>query len=52
MEALIKIMQEGHCTIMKAVVEKKMKARGPWQAQGKAKPSKTPAVAYDIEEWT
>ena len=43
-------MQEGCCAIIEAVVEKKMKARGPGQPQGKAKPPKTPAVAYDINE--
>ena len=29
MEALMKTMQEGHCAIIEAVVEKKVKARGP-----------------------
>ena len=44
-------MQEGCHAIVEVVVEKKMKARGPGQQQGKAKHSNTPAVAYDIEEW-
>ena len=34
-----------------AVVEKKMKARGPGQPCGKANAPKTPPVAYDIKEW-
>ena len=28
-----------------------MEARGPGQPWGKTKPSKTPAVVYDIKEW-
>ena len=42
---------EGHHVIFKAVVEKKMKTRGPGWPQGKTKPSNTPAVAYDVKEW-
>ena len=44
-------MQEGHCTIIEAVIEKKMKPGGPGQPQGKVRHPRTPAVAYDIEEW-
>ena len=33
------------------MVEKTTKARGPGHLQGKAKPYKTPAAAYNIEEW-
>ena len=51
MEALMKTMQEGCHAIFKAVVERKMKARGPGQPQGKAKPSKTPAAAYGVKDW-
>ena len=50
-EASMKTMQEGCHAMIKAVVEKKTKARRPGQPQGKAKPSKTPAVASDIKEW-
>ena len=38
-------------TTIEAVVEKKTKARGLGCPHRKTKPSKTPAVAYDIEEW-
>ena len=51
MKALRKTMQEGHHVIIKAVVEKKMKARGPGQPQGWTKHPRTPAATYDIEEW-
>ena len=51
MEALMKNMKEGHHTIIKAVVERKMNSRGPGWPQGKAKPSNTPAVSYDIKGW-
>ena len=44
-------MHEGHCTIIEAVVERKMKARGPGHPWRKARPPRTPTVAYDIEEW-
>ena len=37
--------------ILKAVVEKKMKARGPGWPWGKTMHPKTPAVVYDIKEW-
>ena len=50
-EALRKTMQVGCHTILKAVVEKKMKVRGPGHPQGKTRHPKTPAVAYDIQEW-
>ena len=50
-EALRKTVQEGQCTIIEAVVEKKMKARGPRQPQGITRHPKTPAVPYDIKEW-
>ena len=50
-EASMKSVQEGCCAIVEAVVEKKMIARGPRQSQGKAKPFKTPDVAYDINKW-
>ena len=50
-EALIKTVQEGHCTIVKAVEEKKMKASEAVQPWGKAKSFKIPAVAYDVKEW-
>ena len=50
MEASMKTMQVGHCITVEAVVERKMKARVPGQPQGKAKPYKTPAIAYDGEE--
>ena len=48
--ALRKAMQEGGCTIIEAVVEKKMKARRPGQSQGEAKHPRTLAAAYDVEE--
>ena len=51
MEASMKTMQEGCHAIDEAVVEKKMKTRGPGQPWGKAKPSKTPTAAYDIKDW-
>ena len=51
MKASMKTMWEGHHAIIEAVVEKKTKARGSGQPQGKTKLSKTPAVAYDIKEW-
>ena len=50
-EALRKTMQEGHHAILKAVVEKKMTARGAGQPLGKTRHPKFPAVAYDVEEW-
>ena len=50
-EALRKIMQEGHYTIIEAVVEKKTKARGSRQPWGKTRHPKNPSAAYDIEEW-
>ena len=50
-EALRKTVQEGHHTIIEAVVEKKMKARGPGQPQGRARHPRTPAVAYDVKGW-
>ena len=50
MEASMKSVQDDHCAIIEAVVEKKTKARGPGHPQGKAKPSKTLATAYDVEE--
>ena len=50
-QALRKTVQEGQCTIIEAVVGKKMKARGPEQPWKKAKQPKMTAVAYDIEEW-
>ena len=50
-EASKKTAQEGPCTLLKAVVEKRMKARGLGQPQGETRHPKTPAVAYDIEEW-
>ena len=34
-DASRKIMQEGHCTIIEAVVEKKTKTRGPGRPWGK-----------------
>ena len=48
-EALMKTVQEGCHTIVEAVVKKKMKARGPVWPQGKAKSSKTPAAAYNVQ---
>ena len=50
-EALRKTMQEGHHTIIKAVVKKQMNIRGPGWPWRKEKPPKTPAAACDIEEW-
>ena len=50
-EALRKIVQEGHHTMLKAVVEKKRKATRLGQPWGKARHPKTPAAAYDIEGW-
>ena len=50
-EALSKTMLEGHHAILEAVVEKKMKARGPGQPWGKTRYPKPPAAAYDIKEW-
>ena len=50
-EYLRKTMQEGCCVIIKAVVEKKMKTRGPGWLQGKARHPRTPAAAYNIKEW-
>ena len=50
-EASRKTMQEGCHAILKAVVEKKMKARGPGQPCGKTRHPNTPAAAYDNEEW-
>ena len=50
-EVLRKTIQEGHYAIHEAVVEKKMKARGPWQPWEKTRHPKTPAAAYEIEEW-
>ena len=44
-------MQEGCHTITKAVVEKKIKAIGPEWPWGKTRHPRTPAAAYDIEEW-
>ena len=49
-EASRKTVQEGHHAILKAVVKKKMKARGPGQLHGKTRHPKTPAAVYDIEE--
>ena len=39
------------CAIIKAVVEKKMRARGPGQLQGKERHPRTPATAYDVKAW-
>ena len=50
-EASRETVQEGCHATVDAVVEKKMKARGPGQPWGKAKPPKTPAVSYYVEEW-
>ena len=50
-EASRKTVQEGHHTITKAVVERKMKTRGPRQPQGKVRHPQTPAADYDIKEW-
>ena len=50
MEASMKTVWEGYHTIIEVVVEKKMKARGPGWPWGKTKPSKTPAVTYDVKE--
>ena len=50
-EASRKAMQEGCCVILEAVVEKKIKARGPGQPWGKTRHPKTPAAAYDVKEW-
>ena len=50
-EALRKPMQQSHCDIIEAVVEKKMKASVQGQPHGKARHPRTPAVTYDIEEW-
>ena len=47
-EASRKTMQECCCAIPEAVVEKKMKARGPGQPHGKTRHPKTLAAAYDI----
>ena len=49
-EALKTSMQEGHHTITKAVVERKMKARGPGWPWGKTRHPRTPAAVYDIKE--
>ena len=51
MKVSMKSVQDDHCAIIEAVVEKKTKARGPGQPQGRAKPSKSLATAYDVEEW-
>ena len=50
-EASRKTVQEGHCVILKAAVEKKMKAREPVQPCGKTRHPRTSAAAYDVEEW-
>ena len=50
-EASRKTMWEGHHAILEVVVEKRTKARGPGQQQGKNRHPKTPDVAYDIGEW-
>ena len=44
-------LQESHHPILKAVVEKKTKARGSGWPWGKTRHPKTPAVAYDIKGW-
>ena len=44
-------MQEGCHAILEAVVEKKMKTSVPGQPWGKTRHFKTPAAAYDVEEW-
>ena len=49
-EASRKNVQEGHHAILKAVVEKMMKARRPGWLHGKKRHPKTPAEAYDNEE--
>ena len=51
MEALRKTVQKGCHAILKVVVEKKTKARGPGQPCGKTRHPKTPAPAYNTEEW-
>ena len=51
MEASMKSVQDDHCAIIEAVVERRTKTREPGHPQGKAKPSKTLATAYDVEEW-
>ena len=37
--------------MVNAITERKTKARGPRRPQGKAKSTKTPAMAFDIEAW-
>ena len=50
-EATVNTVQDGHKAIADAVVEKRTKARGPGHPCGMTKVMRTPAVAYDIEEW-
>ena len=50
-EASRKAVQEGHHAILKAVVEKKTKARGLGQPNGKTRHHRTPDAACDIEGW-
>ena len=46
----VSTVQEGHWTIADAVVEKRTKAQGPGDPQGKKKTKQTPAVACNIKE--
>ena len=48
---MVSTIQEGHCTIADAIVEKQTKARGPGCSQGTMKTNLTPTAAYNIKEW-
>ena len=47
----VNTIQEGHQTIADAVVEKRTKARRQGYSQEMTKATRTPATAYNIEEW-